>query len=149
MHRRLSPTTQQIIKHAERIARQNEQEYIDTDHILLAIAQHGKNKAADLLERCGVTPRRLQKSIEQLVKKSLEETWVFGRLPGTPHFRNVVARAIELAEDRKAQAVEPEHLLLALTQETGSVGCQALAQLGVDAAKIREFLDDAEQAGAS
>ena len=145
MLQRLRPTTQRIIKKAEQIARQDEEEYIDTEHVLLAIAEQADTRAADMLARCGVTSADLRKSIEKLVKKSLEETWVFGRLPGTPHFRNVVAKAIELADSRNAEAVEPEHLLIALASETGSVACQALSSLDVNAAKLGKLLDQLEQ----
>ena len=80
----------------------------------------------------------LKQEIDALVKASLEDTWVFGRLPGTPHFKNVVARGIEEARGLKSRSVCTEHLLLGLLLEKGSVAHQALRKLGFSARKVRE-----------
>jgi ATP-dependent Clp protease ATP-binding subunit ClpA len=66
-----------------------------------------------------------------LVKKQLEETWVFGRLPGTPHFKNVMATAIRQCQQLGAKEVCTEHLLLALLKEGGSVAQKALKAQGI------------------
>ena len=52
----------------------------------------------------------------------------------------MIARAVEIAEKRGAPAVEPEHLLLSLTQEGGSLATQALQSLGVDTARLEDML---------
>ena len=59
------------------------------------------------------------------------------RLPGTPHFRNVVATAIEQARQMESKEVCTEHLLLALLREKGSVAYRALKQLGINHPDIK------------
>jgi ATP-dependent Clp protease ATP-binding subunit ClpA len=68
----------------------------------------------------------------------MEETWVFGRLPGTPHFKNVVATAIDQCQQLEAKEVSTEHLLLALSKEKGSVAQRTLAALGLHFDDLRE-----------
>ncbi|MEK6674294.1 MAG: Clp protease N-terminal domain-containing protein [Planctomycetota bacterium] len=120
-----------VIKLANSIAREYEQEYVGTEHVLLAIAQEGEGIGAAVLARQGITEPKLREEVDKLAKKRLEETWVFGRLPGTPHFKNVLALAIQQCQQLESKEVCTEHLLLALLQEKGSVACKALTKLGL------------------
>ena len=128
----------EIIKIANEVAREYDQEYVGTEHVLLAIQREGQGMGAAVLEKRGLTEQRLRAEIDKLAKKQLEETWVFGRLPGTPHFKNVVAVAIEQCQDLGAKLVCTEHLLLGLLKEQGSVAHKALANLGLTLKDARE-----------
>lgn len=121
-----------VIQLANGIAREYDQEYVGTEHLLLAIEREGTGIGASALSAHKVTAERLREEVDRLVRKSMEETWVFGRLPGTPHFKNVMATAIEECQRLGAREVCTEHLLLALTRETGCVAEKALKSLGLD-----------------
>jgi ATP-dependent Clp protease ATP-binding subunit ClpC len=121
----------EVIKLANAIAREYEQEYVGTEHVLLAIQREGHGIGAAVLSRNNIHAENLRREVERLVKKRLEETWVFGRLPGTPHFRNVMALAIQQCQQLESKEVCTEHLLLALLQEKGSVAYKALQNLGL------------------
>jgi len=140
MLRRLSPKSQQIIDQAQAIARRYEQEYVDTEHVLLAIAEKNDNRAAQALQQCGISADKIRKKVEKVVKKGHQEIFVLGRLPATLHLKNVVARALEIAEKLGAPTIEPEHLLLSLSQEDGSLASQALGSLGVDTPRLQGAL---------
>ncbi len=126
-----STRVSEVIKLANAIAREYEQEYVGTEHVLLAIQREGGGIGAAVLAKRGINAEKLRPEIDRLVKKRLEETWVFGRLPGTPHFRNVMALAIQQCQQLEAKEVCTEHLLLALLQEKGSVAYKALKNLGL------------------
>lgn len=137
---KLSRQVDGIIKLANQIAREYEQEYVGTEHVLLAIAREGHGRGAAVLKDHGADEVRVREQIDKLIKASLEDTWVFGRLPGTPHFRNVMSKAIEEARKLKSPEVCSEHLLLGLLTETGSVGQSALKSLGLTTKSVRESL---------
>lgn len=120
-----------VIQLANLLAREYEQEYVGTEHVLMAIQREGTGIGAKILAKRGITAEELRAEIEKLVKTQLEETWVFGRLPGTPHFKNVVATAIDQCQQLGATEVCTEHLLLALIKERGSVSQKALTALGL------------------
>lgn len=120
-----------VIKIANTIAREYDQEYVGTEHVLLAIEREGTGIGAKVLAKHGITAERLRDQVDQLVKKSLEETWVFGRLPGTPHFKNVIATAIDQCQKLRAGEVCTEHVLLALMKEPGCIAQRALKALGL------------------
>lgn len=133
----------EVIKLANVIAREYEQEYVGTEHVLLAIQREGTGLGAAILKSKGVTTEKLKHEVDQLVKKQLEETWVFGRLPGTPHFKNVMATAIAECQAVEAREVCTEHLLLALSKEKGSVAQKALTALGLTYEAVRKAVDAA------
>lgn len=148
MYERLTPRVEKIIKLSQEIARDYEQDYVGTEHLLLAILQEGTGIGAALLTEQGIGLAKAKEVVDRLMQKSAEETWVFGRLPGTPHFRNVMATAIEEARQFESKEVCSEHMLLALAREEGSVAQAALNELGAKAgtlrAKLRAYLDSKE-----
>ena len=87
---RLSPRVDKVVKLANSIARDYEQDYVGTEHVLLAIIEEGTGLGAKIMAEHGASKERVKAEIDKLVQASLEDTWVFGRLPGSPHFKNVV-----------------------------------------------------------
>ena len=138
MYEQLSNRVEKVIKElSPAIAREYDLDYVGTEHVLLAIEREGTGVGAKVLHDNGITGPGLKNEVDRLVKKSMEETWVFGRLPGTPHFRNVMASAIEQAQQLKSSEVCTEHLLLALLRERGSVASVALHNLKLNYARVR------------
>jgi ATP-dependent Clp protease ATP-binding subunit ClpC len=146
MYEHLSSRVDQVVKLANAIAREYEQEYVGTEHILLAIAAEGTGIGARILESRGATQDRIRAEVEKIIRSRLEDTWVFGRLPGSPHFKNVVARAIEEARALGSKEVCTEHLLLGLLAEKGCAAHQALRALGLTARQVREDVKSAHTA---
>lgn len=143
MQEHLSPDVTQVIKLANAIAREYELEYIGTEHLLLGIGKQQSSLGAQILNKHGATYKKLKAQVDKLIQASLEDTWVFGRLPGSPHFRNVMARAIEEARALNSKLVCTEHLLLALILEKGSVAQKALRALDLSPRQVREAIDHA------
>ncbi len=137
MYEKLSRRVEGVIKDAHKIAREYEEEYVGTEHVLLAISREGTGVGAKVLLKNGANPENIKEQIDQLIQRSMEETWVFGRLPGTPHFKNVVAGAIEAARQLESKEVCTEHLLLALLKEEGSVAYNALRNLNLRLENVR------------
>ena len=128
----------EVIKVANQVAREYDQEYVGTEHVLLAIQREGTGIGAAILKKHGLSEDTLRTEIDRLIKKRMEETWVFGRLPGTPHFKNVIAQAIHQCQQLESKEVCTEHLLLALLTEKGSVAYQALKDLKLTYDAVRE-----------
>ncbi len=145
MYEHLTPRMEKIIKLAQEIAREYDQDYVGTEHLLLAILREGTGTGVAVLRELRVDESKVKSQVDKFMKASLEDTWVFGRLPGTPHFRNVMAVAIEEARQLESKIVDSEHLLLALAREDGSVAQASLNELGAKAgtirAKLREHMD--------
>jgi ATP-dependent Clp protease ATP-binding subunit ClpC len=146
MYEQLSHEVNRVIKQANVIAREYELEYVGTEHVLLAIAEGDSDSGARILKSHSLTKETIRAEVDKLVKASMEDTWVFGRLPGTPHYRNVVALAIEEARKLGSKEVCTEHLLLALLTEKGCVAQKALGTLGLTQGSVREEIKSRTQA---
>ncbi len=130
MHQKFDKSTEKAVKLASEIAREYELDYVGTEHILLGIRREGSGLGSRILEDRGISEARIKEEIDRLISKSMHDTWVFGRLPGSPHFRNVIAEALEQAKRLESKELRTEHLLLALLREEGSVAFKALRALG-------------------
>ena len=128
----------EVIRIANQIAREYDQEYVGTEHLLLAIQREGTGIGAAVLDKHGVTADKLRAEVDKLIRKQMEETWVFGRLPGTPHFKNVMASAIRQCQEVGAKVLCTEHLLLALAKVRGCVANKALKAVGLSYEAARQ-----------
>lgn len=137
MYQHLSETAKDVLKIAQELATDCHQEYVGTEHILVAILQHGLGVGAQVLQDLSVTLPQVQELVTTFTRRSSEETWVLGRLPGTPHFKAVLASAIEEAERVRDKKVGTEYLLLGLLREKGCMAEQVLTKLGVTLEKAR------------
>ncbi|MCG8406000.1 MAG: hypothetical protein MI923_12460 [Phycisphaerales bacterium] len=147
MFEKLTPRMDKVIKLSQQIARDYEQDYVGTEHLLLAILKEGTGVGTAILHAHEIDWSRAKTVVDRLIQDSLQDTWVFGRLPGTPHFRNVMAAAIEEARQLESKVVCTEHLLIALAREEGSVAHAALVQLGLRAGIIRADITKRLEAG--
>jgi len=136
----LTKRTDHIVKLAKELAREYGKGHVGTEHLLLAIVREGTGLGAEILLDHGATEEKLQEEIDKLLKACLQETWVFGRLPGTPHFKDVMARAAHEARGSGNWQICSVHLLLALLAEKGSIGCKTLHALGLSSGTIRKAL---------
>lgn len=132
----------EVIRLANQIAREYEQEYVGTEHLLMAIQREGTGIGAAVLDKHGVTADKLRAEVDKLIRKQMEETWVFGRLPGTPHFKNVMASAIKQCQEVGAKVLCTEHLLLALAKVRGCVAHKALKAVGLSYEMARQDVID-------
>lgn len=135
--RRLNDDARAIVNLANQIAHEQELEYVGTEHVLLAILRHDGCLGARVLNKLGVDEEAARAALQKLLQRAKEDTWVFGRLPGTPHYRDVIERAMEIADQLEAQLIGSEHLLLALFHNEENVAQQALVALGVTPKKCR------------
>lgn len=137
---RLNETADRIVKQvAQDIAYEYELDYVGTEHVLLAILRANEGVGAQVLQKhFEIDERRARKTLDQILKRDMEDTWVFGRLPGSPHYRNVVAHAIDEATQLESKEIGSEHLLLALLREEESTAHRVLAQLGVTLSNCRD-----------
>lgn len=134
----LSADAEAVVKLANEIARADDLEYVGTEHILLAALEHDANRGAAVLKALGVDTQRTRQAVRDIVRHDKEDTWVFGRLPGSPHFKNVMALAIESAKQLGAEQIGSEHLVLALLREKESTAERAMRQLGLTVKALRD-----------
>jgi len=131
MYQRLSETAKDVLKIAESLAQKDRQEYIGTEHVLLAILEHDECIAARILKDAQISSDDVKKQFDSLNGNDKQEAFVLGPLRGTPHFERVIRYAIEAAEAHKAHNIGTEHILLGLLRQTDCPAQRALTALGL------------------
>ena len=145
--RHLSKRASQVLKLAHEAAQEYGQGYVGTEHLLLGIIREGTSLGARILLDHGATESRTKARVDELVNKHLDETWVTGRLPGSPHFMNVFARAERIARRLGHSQICAEHLLAALLTLTGSVGYKVLRAMGISMEIVENAFHEQVPAG--
>jgi ATP-dependent Clp protease ATP-binding subunit ClpA len=107
--------------------------YIGTEHLLLGLVREGEGVAAQVLIRSGLDLSTVRKKVIELL---LGHAAANPRAPGrtTPAATMLETRAKALAG---TQAIGSHHYLLAVLEDSGSLGARVLASLGV----TREAVD--------
>lgn len=137
MYQHLSASAEKILQEAYHIARQDNCDYLGTEHVLWAIWRHKNSLPGGLQEGEPITAEALRLEISRHTPDDQDGSLVLGRLPGTPHFTQAMAFAIEEAERMGEVKVNPEHILLGLLRETGCVAQKTLHHLGFDVEQAR------------
>ena len=127
--------------------------YVGTEHLLLGIIREGTSRGARILFDHGATEHWTKAVVDELVDeladKGMDETWVTGRLPGSPHFMDVFSRAERIAQRLGHSQICAEHLLAALLTLTGSVGYEVLRAMGISMEIIENAFHEQVAAGCS
>ena len=142
MYETLTKRLSKVIKQARAIAAEVDCQYLGSEHVLLAIAMDGENAAARILRKQRIEPARIKAEIDALVRQSLDDTWVFGRLPGSPDLKAAITRAIELAGELNTRQIGAEHLLLAFLELPECTAARVLSSLGLSADTVRRELSE-------
>ncbi|HSW45417.1 MAG TPA: Clp protease N-terminal domain-containing protein [Phycisphaerae bacterium] len=129
-----------ILRLAKEIARADSHGFVGTEHLLLGIVREGTGLGAQILRDRGVTEPLVREELAKLNQDRLSETWVLGRLPGTPNFRDLLSKAAEAARGSGNWQVCSIHLLMALLNEKDSTGYKTLKALGVTLEEVRKAI---------
>ncbi len=130
-----------VVMLAQEEARRLSHTSVGTEQLLLGVLREQTSLAAQILVEMGVTLEEARDAIEEISGRG--DGPVPAEIPFTPKTRRVMELALEEARQRKQRFVGPEHLLLALLSQEGTVAQQTLHQLGIDAEDLKLDLLDA------
>jgi ATP-dependent Clp protease ATP-binding subunit ClpC len=125
-----------VIMQAQEEARRLGHNFVGTEQLLLGLMKEGSSVAAEVLKDFGVS---LEDAREEVVA-------VIGRgsgsrpaeIPFTPKVKQVFEQAFQEARRLDHPYIQPEHLLLSLTQNNESVAYRVLENLDVDPTQVRK-----------
>jgi len=122
---RFTERSQEALRAAQGIASRLSHQGVDVEHLMRALLEQRDGIAPALLQSAGVSPQALQARLEQELQRLPK---VSGPASGpdqlfiTPRLNRVLTRAEEEAAALKDEYVSVEHLVLAITEDTGAVG---------------------------
>lgn len=127
MYERFTPRARWVMEQAGREAKRMEQDYIGTEHLLLALLQERQGHAHRILKQLLVDFKKLAKETERLAERG-SHNLAIGKLRQTPHVKNVQQFAQEEAKSRHLALIGTVPLLMGLLQEEDGIAAMVLTQ---------------------
>ena len=151
MNNQFTPRVSDIITYSKEEAIRLRNSYIGPEHLLLGLLREGEGKAIEVLFNLQIDLKQLKIEIENKLNDEPESN-----MPSDENinFNDVASRILKLcileARQMKCEAVDSEHILLAIMRQKNNKASQLLEEHEVTYEKIMEMLTlqpDAPHAG--
>ncbi len=134
---RFSESARKVLTRAQGAAQRLGHNYIDTEHLLLGLAQQESGVASKVLANLGIPANKVQPAVEFLIGKG-QESSTNEEVGLAPRAKKVIEFAIDEARRLNASYIGAEHILLGLLREKEGIAYNVLENLGVTLEKARE-----------
>jgi len=127
-----------VIIMAREEAEKHQNDYLGTEHIVLALIADADGVPVAVLKRMGLTPDQVRMEIERNLLNGTA-TLTFGELPLTPRVKRVIEYAVDEARLLGHTHIGSEHLLLGVLREEDGIGGKILRALGANLLAARQL----------
>ena len=141
---RFSPSAQRVVELAFDEAKALQSGYVGSEHILMGLLKLEDRAYRSFFEELRITYPRVRKTLARVLGKTNKSKSVPARLILTTKATKMLAAATLAATKDGADAVEPEHLLIAVIEGDG-IGPHILADRGATVARMRAARDGIPQ----
>jgi ATP-dependent Clp protease ATP-binding subunit ClpC len=127
-----------VIMKAQEEARRLQHNFVGTEQLLLGLLREDSSLASTVLTEFGINLPDARSEVEAIIGRGSGNPP--SEVPFTPKVKQVFESAFQEARKLDASYIEPEHLLLSLTQSRESVAYRVIENLGVAPGKVRTRL---------
>ncbi|PXF61699.1 MAG: ATP-dependent chaperone ClpB [Candidatus Methanogaster sp.] len=137
---RFTLKAQEALQTAHGIATEYDHQYIDCEHLLLALLRDEGGLAPRILAKVDISPELLRGQLEQHLSEQPQVTGIT-EIHITERFNSALIAAEKAAKKLKDEYVSVEHLLIALIESDGVCG-RILAESGATHDRLLEALKE-------
>jgi ATP-dependent Clp protease ATP-binding subunit ClpB len=139
---KLTEKLQEALSSAQSKAVRYSHQQVDVEHLLLALLEQERGLASSILNKANVDTESLKRNIEQELARLPKVTGPTGE-PGQVYVTSRLNRLLTQAEDESKRLgdeyVSVEHVLLAMTDDTGPTG-RIFKQFGITRERLMQTL---------
>ena len=136
-----TPRAQQAVELAQKLARDHGQDFVGSDHLLLALLRQNQCLAVAALEGLGVNLEELASDLgSQMTPDSDSQKPTAGKLSFTARVRRIFSLARQEAENAGFPYVGAEHLVLAILRDGGGHAFECLARQNVTYEAVQKWM---------
>ena len=129
---RFTLKAQEAVQEARNIVLENGQQQLDVEHLMLALLEQPEGVVLSILQKLGANPAAIKRRVfEDIQKRPRVSGAGAGQLYLTQRFNQVIESAFEEMEELQDEYVSTEHLLLAISGESGGAASTILREEGV------------------
>ncbi|MBA1343581.1 MAG: ATP-dependent Clp protease ATP-binding subunit ClpX [ANME-2 cluster archaeon] len=137
---RFTLKSQEALQTAHAVATEYDHQYIDCEHLLLALLRDEEGLAPRILAKMDISPELLRGQLEQHLSEQPQVTGIT-EIHITERFNSVLIAAEKAAKKLKDEYVSVEHLLIALIESDGACG-RLLKESGATKDNLLEALKE-------
>lgn len=134
MRKRYTSSARKVLENAGKIAVGKGQNYIGTEHLLLALVKT-KGVAAEVLKSNAVSAEKIEELMEELMVPD-SSVLISERGDFTPRARKIIDGSVAEAERLGAEMAGTEHILISLLKETDCIAVRLLNTKGINVQKL-------------
>ncbi|MCA1958124.1 MAG: ATP-dependent Clp protease ATP-binding subunit [Nitrospira sp.] len=138
MFERFTDKGRKIIILAREEAERHQNDYLGTEHLVLAILREADGIALMILKKMGLSTEQIRLEIERNLPGG-GTTMTFGEIPFSPRVKKVIEYGVEEARLLGHNHIGSEHLLLGLLREEEGIGGKILRSLGANLLTARQL----------
>jgi ATP-dependent Clp protease ATP-binding subunit ClpC len=141
MFEKFTDRGRKIIILAREEAEQYQNDYLGTEHLVLAILREGDGLALAVIKKMGLSPEHIRMEIERNLPSG-GNTMTFGEIPFTPRVKQVIEYSADEAKLLGHNYIGSEHLLLGLLREEEGIGGKVIRSMGGNLLTARRLTMD-------
>ena len=138
MFERFTDRGRKIIILAREEAERHQNDYLGTEHLVLAILRESDGIALMIIKKMGLSPEQIRLEVERSLPTG-GTTVTFGEIPFSPRVKKVIEYGVEEARLLGHNHIGSEHLLLGLLREEEGIGGKVLRSLGGNLLTARQL----------
>jgi len=138
MFEKFTERGRKVIIYAKEEAEKRQNDYLGTEHILLALLREDDGLPVAILKKMGLTVDELRMEIERNLPAGMN-LLTFGDIPFTPRVKKVLELSVEEARLLGHNYIGSEHLLLGLIREDEGIAGKILRNLGANLLGARQL----------
>ena len=138
MFERFTDKGRKIIILAREEAERHQNDYLGTEHLVLAVLRETDGIALTIIKKMGLSSEQIRLEIERNLPGG-GTTMTFGEIPFSPRVKKVIEYAVEEARLLGHNHIGSEHLLLGLLREEEGIGGKILRSLGANLLTARQL----------
>lgn len=138
MFEKFTEKGRKIILFAREEAEKRNSEFLDTEHLLLAILREEESIPVAILRKIGINPENVRYELEKKINYE-GNLLTYGEIPFSPKAKKVLEYAIEEARLLGHPYIGSEHLFLGLIKEEEGIAGKVLRGFGINLLGVRQL----------
>lgn len=138
MFEKFTERGRKVIIYAKEEAEKRQNDYLGTEHFVLAVLREEDGLPVAILKRMGITREEIRLEVQRNLPQGTD-LMTFDDIPFTPRAKKVLELAVEEARLLGHNYIGSEHILLGLIREEEGIGGKILRNLGANLLGARQL----------